>query len=118
MAAVAIVAAVVIAGVSLRRECRRGSHAADGDARARLLHSRPGRGLTISPDGRLLVYVAACSGTVTPMLYRRTLDRLSGEPIPGTEGAAQPFFSPDGRSLAFFTVGGELKKVALDGSRP
>ena len=71
----------------------------------------------MSPDGRLLVY-AASSGPGRLMLYRRALDRLSGEPIPGTEGAVQPFFSPDGRSLAFFTVGGELKKVALDGSPP
>ena len=82
--------------------------------------SQPGRGVAMSPDGRLIVYAAA-SQPGRPMLsrlYRRALDRLSGEPIPGTEGAAQPFFSPDGRSLAFFTVAGELKKVAFDGSAP
>ena len=95
----------------------RGSHSSDSDARARLLLSQPGRSVAMSPDGRLLVY-AASSGPGRLMLYRRALDRLSGEPIPGTEGAVQPFFSPDGRSLAFFTVGGELKKVALDGSPP
>ncbi len=115
VAAVAIVAAVVIAGVSLGRDA-----AVEAPTRLTAMleqgyfTSRPGRGLAISPDGRLLVYVAG--GPSRRMLYRRPLDRLSGEPIPGTEGAAQPFFSPDGRSLAFFTVGGELKKIALDGS--
>ena len=79
--------------------------------------ARPGRGVAISPDGRLLVY-AAFAGPGRRMLYRRALDRLSAEPIPGTEAAAQPFFSPDGRSLAFFTKAGELKRVALDGSPP
>ncbi len=78
----------------------------------------PGRGVAMSPDGRLLVYAGAGSGPGRHMLYRRALDRLSGEPIPGSEGAVQPFFSPDGRSVAFFTVAGELKKVALDGSPP
>jgi serine/threonine-protein kinase len=42
--------------------------------------------------------------------------------LPGTEGARQPFFSPDGRWLAFFHQGdgptGELKKVSLAGGRP
>ena len=116
--AAAIVAAVGIAGGSLRR-----SPAIEAPTRltATLEQgysvSQPGRGVAMSPDGRLLVY-AASSGPGRLMLYRRALDRLSGEPIPGTEGAVQPFFSPDGRSLAFFTVGGELKKVALDGSPP
>jgi serine/threonine protein kinase/Tol biopolymer transport system component len=116
VAAGAVAAAVVIASSSLRRDpaveapTRLTATLEQGYAA-----SMPGRGVAISPDGRLLVYI----GTSEPgrrMLYRRSLDRLSGEPIPGTEGAAQPFFSPDGRSLAFFTFAGELKKVALDGS--
>jgi serine/threonine-protein kinase len=75
----------------------------------------PGRNLALSPDGRVFVYATARGQR---RLYRRDLNRLSVEPIPGTEGAAQPFFSPDGRSLAFFTSAGELKKLSLDGGPP
>ena len=74
----------------------------------------PGSALAISPDGRRIVYV----GTTGPgriQLYSRSLDALTIEPIPGTEGARQPFFSPDGTWVAFFTPAGELKKVPLDG---
>ena len=116
--AAAIVAAIGIAGRSIRRvpaieAPTRLTATLEQDYSA----PQPGRSVAMSPDGRLLVY-AASSGPGRLMLYRRALDRLSGEPIPGTDGAGQPFFSPDGRSLAFFTVGGELKKVALDGSPP
>jgi len=48
-------------------------------------------------------------------LYSRSLDELKIEPIPGTEGAHQPFFSPDGKWIAFFTIAGELKRAPLDG---
>jgi Tol biopolymer transport system component len=51
-------------------------------------------------------------------LYIRFLDRLTVEPLPGTDGAYQPFFSPDGKWLAFFTGIGELKKLSLDGGPP
>ena len=81
---------------------------------------RPGRSLAISPDGRLLVYASTDSSAKPPnrrKLFRRSLDQLSVLPIAGTEGAYQPFFSPDGRSVAFF-AGSELKKVPLDGGPP
>ena len=65
----------------------------------------------ISPDGRYLVFAA------NDQLYLRALDQLEVEPIPGTEGGAGPFFSPDNRWVAFFTTT-ELKKVSLDGGAP
>ena len=77
----------------------------------------PSRSVAISPDGRQVVYLGN-SGTDGPpwrMLFRRSVDQLSVTAIPGTEGAFQPFFSPDGRSIAYFALGGELKKVSLDG---
>jgi serine/threonine protein kinase/WD40 repeat protein len=76
----------------------------------------PGRSLAISPDGRAIVYVSG--PTRRRQLYRRVLDRTTIEPIAGTEGAYQPFFSPDGHWLAFFTFAGELKKVSPDGGTP
>ena len=70
-------------------------------------------GLAISPDGRRIVYVGK-NGNST-QLYLRPLDEAEAQPIPGTEGAAGfPFFSPDGRSLGFFTDG-KLKRVSFNG---
>src|SRR5512139_427310 len=52
----------------------------------------------ISPDGRVLVYsVAQRSGE--SMLYALRTDQLEGRPIPGTNGAFQPHFSPNGQWL-------------------
>jgi serine/threonine-protein kinase len=70
--------------------------------------------LAISPDGTRLVYVAQ-RGTTT-QLYLRELDRLDATPLPGTIGANQPFFSPDGQWVGFF-AGRELKKVSLHGDQ-
>ena len=50
-------------------------------------------------------------------LYLRSMDRLEATPIPGTEGAVTPFFSPDGEWLGFH-ANGKLKKVSLQGGQP
>jgi serine/threonine-protein kinase len=74
---------------------------------------RPSRpSFALSPDGRYLVY-AATDGQTT-QLYRRRLDQSEHAAIPGTEGAWQPFFSPDSRSVGF-AVGSDLKRVSIDG---
>jgi hypothetical protein len=39
---------------------------------------------------------------------------MGAKPIAGTEGAYEPFFSPDGQWIGFF-AGGKLKKVAVAG---
>ena len=69
----------------------------------------------ISPDGRLVVYASRRDGV--SRLYRRPLDQLAAAPIPGTEGAALPFFSPDGQWIGFW-ADATLKKVALAGGEP
>jgi len=69
----------------------------------------------LSPDGRRLVYVG-----VAPQgrrLYMRSLDQFLPRPIPGSEGALEPFFSPDGQWVGFW-AGGKLKKVSLAGGQP
>jgi serine/threonine-protein kinase len=58
------------------------------------------RSLALSPDGRTLI-IAATDAT-GQRLYGRTLDRLEATPLPGTEGALCPFFSPDGGWIGFF----------------
>jgi eukaryotic-like serine/threonine-protein kinase len=72
--------------------------------------------LALSSDGRLLAYVAATDGGTTN-LYLRPLDELEARPIPQTEGASTPFFSPDGRWLGFY-ADGMLKKLSIAGGVP
>jgi Tol biopolymer transport system component len=73
------------------------------------------RAITISPDGRTVVYSGVHDGTAR--LYVRSLDAYEVRVLPGTEGAYGPFFSPSGRWIGFF-VGNELKKVRIDGEEP
>jgi Tol biopolymer transport system component len=70
----------------------------------------------ISPDGRMLVFAPGDSAGTT-RLWVRPMESLAAREIPGTEGAAYPFWSPDGRSIGFF-ADGKLKRVPVDGGRP
>src|SRR6185503_14701421 len=65
----------------------------------------------VSPNGSLIVAVSK------GQLVTRRLDQTKFTPLAGTEGASFPFFSPDGRWVAFF-ADGKLKKLALDGGAP
>lgn len=57
--------------------------------------------LTISPDGRQIVYVG---GDITDKrLYLRSLDDDEVQALDGTEGGVSPFFSADGQRIGFFT---------------
>ena len=51
------------------------------------------------------------------MLWVRPLDSLDAHPLPGTDGATYPFWSPDSRQVAFF-ADGKLKRVAISGATP
>jgi eukaryotic-like serine/threonine-protein kinase len=74
---------------------------------------RPSRpSFALSPDARQLVF-AAFDGT-TRRLFRRRLNEPAAVAIPGTEGANQPFFSPDGRSIGFVTDG-KLRAMPAEG---
>jgi len=68
--------------------------------------------LALSPDGTHLAYVAIQDGK--QRLYLRAIDSLSAAPIPGTDGAVNPFFSPDSQWLGFF-AGNRLKKISVSG---
>ena len=59
------------------------------------------RGMALSPDGRRIVFPARGEGN-TKQLWIRHLDRITAEPLPGTERGFSPFWSPDGEWLAFF----------------
>jgi serine/threonine-protein kinase len=72
--------------------------------------------LSISRDGRTLVYVGQAQGRRQQLMVRR-LDEVTARPLPGTEDASNPIFSPDGRWVAF-NRSNQLFKVALDGGQP
>jgi eukaryotic-like serine/threonine-protein kinase len=58
----------------------------------------------ISPQGDLVAFVAA-DEQASRLLWIRSLTDGSAHSIPNTEGAEFPFWSPDGRFVAFFTPG-------------
>jgi serine/threonine-protein kinase len=70
--------------------------------------------LALSPDGRQLAYVAMDGANANRQIFLREMDRVDARPIAGTEGASNPFFSPDGQWLGFF-ADGSLKKLPLSG---
>src|SRR5262245_19783865 len=70
--------------------------------------------LAISPDGQKIIFVATSEGR--SKLWLRRLDSAAAEPLAGTDGAAAPFWSPDSRSVAFFTsTDNRLKRLDVDG---
>ncbi|MHC4509225.1 MAG: protein kinase domain-containing protein [Planctomycetota bacterium] len=74
--------------------------------------------LAISPDGKRIAYVDQGTGTER-MLYVHELNTSEARVIPGTEGAIDPFFSPDGRSLGYSDhTRGALKVVSIRGGSP
>jgi eukaryotic-like serine/threonine-protein kinase len=69
--------------------------------------------LALSADGRYLAYV----GGPLLQLFLRPIDGFDSKPLAGTEGADNPFFSPDGQWLGF-VADRKLKKISLAGGAP
>jgi len=76
-----------------------------------VLGSRRGTDVVIAPDGSRLVWVSR------DRLFTRRLDQPKASEIAGTQGALEPFFSPDGQWVAFVAAG-KLKKVSVEGGTP
>ncbi len=71
--------------------------------------------IALSPDGKYLAYVVEHGNE--RQLYLRAIDKFDGNPLPQTDGAFLPFFSPDGQWIGFFTDT-QLKKVFVGGGSP
>ena len=73
-------------------------------------------GLAISPDGSRVAFSARdASGTLR--VWLRPVAALEATAVAGTDDATSLFWSPDGRSLAFFT-GTKLRRLDLPGGTP
>jgi serine/threonine-protein kinase len=70
--------------------------------------------ISISPDGKKIVY------STPEGLYLRSVDELTSKPISGTDGfAVEPFFSPDGKWIGYFSYNDrKLKKISVNGGAP
>ena len=77
------------------------------------LGANAGPAVAISPDGARLAYVSRSSDGRT-QLSLRLLESSKSTVLSGAEGAAAPFFSPDGRWIAFF-ADQKLKKISVEG---
>ena len=71
--------------------------------------------LAVSLDGARIAYVGEQEGLT--QLHVRELSEMESHAMPGTTGAAHPFFSPDGQWVGFF-ADGALQKVAVAGGAP
>ncbi|MDX1508021.1 MAG: hypothetical protein R3358_07060 [Woeseiaceae bacterium] len=73
------------------------------------------RAFAVSPDGTRFVYVAKVDDQYR--LFLRELDGHEARPLPGTDGAYDPFFSPNGAWIGFFS-GNRLEKIRVSGGTP
>jgi serine/threonine-protein kinase len=120
IAAVLIAAAIAAAaGWMLATRASRPTSTTGGGLRA-VIDPQPAAGLerltlpafALTPDGQEIVFAGTADGVRS--LYRRQLDQSAAIKISGTEGAAAPFLSPNGRFVGFW-ADGALKRVPLNG---
>ena len=110
VAGTAVVAAVIAVGLAQRQP----PAAPQPTTRLRMLPAEAGtiEGYpALSPDGRTLVYVVL-RDSGSAVLCTHSFDTGTSRELPGTEEAQEPFFSPDGRQIAFFAKG-RLKRLDL-----
>ena len=69
----------------------------------------------ISPDGRRLAFVGRSQNRSN--LWIHDFDSSTSRALAGTEGASNPFWSPDSRFVAFF-ADEKLRRVATSGGPP
>ncbi len=73
--------------------------------------------MALSRDGTMLVFVSPDEKSALPMLFVQRVGSPNVTPLPGTEGASFPFWSPDAAYIGFF-ANGKLQKIAASGGTP
>ncbi len=72
-----------------------------------------GNSIAVSPDEKRVAFSARnAEGKI--QLWVRPLDTIAAQPLAGTDGASDPFWSPDSQSIGFFAEG-KLKRVEASG---
>lgn len=118
IAGAGVTAALILGGL-YRRDSRHEAHPAMRvsvllpEPLSGVFSANPGSPIVLSPDGSQLVYAGEPIGKPS-QLYLRPLDQQTAAPIPNTEEAIQPFFSPDGQWVGFF-ANGKMRKASLHG---
>ncbi len=123
--AIAIPLAAVLAGLGLGLALRGGEATSGPSVHAAIappagtsfeLHPVFPGPVAVSADGASLVFAAKAPGEPARLWVRR-LAEAEAAPLAGTEGATYPFWSPDGRSVAY-VVDGRLERIAVAGGPP
>jgi hypothetical protein len=98
--------------VSISDVTRYNYRLADGEQ----LVPTPGVSIAVSPDGASFLYVGpAANGR---QLWVRDRDKLRSTLVPGSEGAVQPFYAPNGRGVGFITEERALVIISKIGDSP
>jgi serine/threonine-protein kinase len=124
IAAAVLALIAVIAPWELWRIARSGAAAPQSEARldvdlgpgVSLSSGAPGPAVVLSPDGKRIAFVSE-GADGTRRLYTRLLAQPKAIELAKTEGAYEPFFSPDGQWVGFYAQG-KLKKTRMDGGEP
>jgi serine/threonine protein kinase/Tol biopolymer transport system component len=114
MAGTVIAFAALAAWVLLRNQ-----EAAPPEMRTQLVtpHTLDPIHFAVSPDGEHFVFVAPGTDEGVQRLYLRAMNTIEARPLPGTDGARYPFWSPDSRSIGFF-ADRKLLRVDISGGPP
>ncbi|HUR97058.1 MAG TPA: protein kinase [Pyrinomonadaceae bacterium] len=110
-AALFLASTLIFAGLYLRREQPRKQTMRFGIAPPEKTFFN--ESFALSPDGQLIAFVARGMAGETS-LWIRPFNSVEARQLPGTEGAAFPFWSPDSRTVGFF-AGARLKKIEAAG---
>jgi serine/threonine protein kinase len=117
---VIVILSIIVSGVLMyiNRDGRTGPRA---EVTKFMLQMNPGHSLSkstvaldISADGRHVACITQDQKGENRMISIRRMDELTSRPVPGTEGATDVSFSPDGQWLAF-SVEGKVKKIPIRG---
>ena len=71
----------------------------------------------ISPDGQTIAFVAKPDSSGATSLYTRPVKGLVSVKLAGTDGASQPFWSPDSQFIGYVS-GSKIRKVPASGGAP